>query len=32
MILNTGDIPNLFQHDEKSEIVERVHPDTFVYL
>eukprot|EP00795_Rhopilema_esculentum_P000293 gene293-9945_t len=24
VILNTGDIPNLFQHDEKAEIVERM--------
>ena len=24
MILNTGDIPNLYEHDEKTEIVERV--------
>ena len=24
MILNTGDVPNLYEHDEKAEIIEKV--------
>ena len=30
MILNTGDVPNIYEHDEKAEIIEKVlHVSSF---
>jgi dynein heavy chain len=32
MILNTGDIPNLYDNEDRLEIIEKVKTDNFLFI